>query len=115
MSQNLFNYDFLMTVTIETMPVPTTDQTIPWRAGNARLVNLSGRLLGAHVSHAGLIVLWVGAITLFEVSGFDPSRPMYKQGLIVRVLLTFLFLCVALHEGISSFAVVIQRVATHLD
>lgn len=56
---------------------------IPWRAGNARLINLSGRLLGAHVAHAGLIVLWAGAITLFEVAGFDASRPMYEQGLIV--------------------------------
>jgi photosystem II CP43 chlorophyll apoprotein len=56
---------------------------IPWRAGNARLVDLSGRLLGAHVAHAGLIVLWAGAITLFEVSNFDPSLPMYEQGLIV--------------------------------
>ncbi|MDJ0515951.1 MAG: chlorophyll a/b binding light-harvesting protein [Trichodesmium sp. MO_231.B1] len=56
---------------------------IPWRAGNARLVNLSGKLLGAHVAHAGLIVLWAGAITLFEVGNFDPSLPMYEQGLIV--------------------------------
>lgn len=56
---------------------------IPWRAGNARLVNLSGKLLGAHVAHAGLIVLWAGAITLFEVSNFDPSLPMSEQGLIV--------------------------------
>lgn len=57
--------------------------SIPWRAGNARLVNLSGMLLGAHVAHAGLIVLWVGAITLFEVAGFKPDQPMYEQGLIV--------------------------------
>jgi len=56
---------------------------IPWWAGNARLVNLSGRLLGAHVAHAGLIVLWAGAITLFEVAGFDSTQPMYAQGLIV--------------------------------
>lgn len=56
---------------------------IPWRAGNARLVNLSGMLLGAHVAHAGLIVLWAGAITLFEVAGFQPDQPMYEQGLIV--------------------------------
>ena len=59
------------------------DLQIPWRAGNARLVDLSGRLLGAHVAHAGLIVLWAGAITLFELSSFDPSLPMYEQGLIL--------------------------------
>jgi photosystem II CP43 chlorophyll apoprotein len=56
---------------------------IPWRAGNARLTDLSGMLLGAHVAHAGLIVLWAGSITLFEVAGFDPARSMYEQGLIV--------------------------------
>jgi photosystem II CP43 chlorophyll apoprotein len=58
-------------------------ESIPWRAGNARLVNLSGKLLGAHVAHAGLIVLWAGAITLFEVGQVDPSRPIAEQGLIV--------------------------------
>ena len=58
-------------------------ETIPWRAGNARLENLSGKLLGAHVAHAGLIVFWAGAITLFELSIFDPAQPMYEQGLIV--------------------------------
>ncbi|MDF5730103.1 MAG: chlorophyll a/b binding light-harvesting protein [Rhizonema sp. PD38] len=55
----------------------------PWWAGNARLTNLSGKLLGAHVAHAGLIVLWAGAITLFELAHFDPAKPMYEQGLIL--------------------------------
>jgi photosystem II CP43 chlorophyll apoprotein len=60
-----------------------TTQSIPWWSGNARLTNLSGRLLGAHVAHAGLIVLWAGATTLFELAHFDTSQPMYQQGLIL--------------------------------
>lgn len=59
------------------------DTLVPWWAGNARLTDLSGKLLGAHVAHAGLIVLWAGLITLFEVSRFELSRPMFEQGLIV--------------------------------
>ncbi|WP_199331298.1 MULTISPECIES: chlorophyll a/b binding light-harvesting protein [unclassified Calothrix] len=64
------------------MAVQTPD-TIPWWSGNARLTNLSGRLLGAHVAHAGLIVLWAGATTLFELARFQASQPMYEQGLIL--------------------------------
>ncbi|CAK9250136.1 unnamed protein product, partial [Sphagnum jensenii] len=52
-----------------------------WWAGNARLINLSGKLLGAHVAHAGLIVFWAGAMNLFEVAHFVPEKPMYEQGL----------------------------------
>jgi len=58
-------------------------QPYSWWAGNFRFADLSGKLLGAHVAHAGLIVLWAGAMTLFELSRFDPSLPMYDQGLIL--------------------------------
>jgi photosystem II CP43 chlorophyll apoprotein len=54
-----------------------------WWAGNARLIDLSGKLLGAHVAHAGLIVFWAGAMTLFEVAHYIPEKPMYEQGLIL--------------------------------
>jgi photosystem II CP43 chlorophyll apoprotein len=53
-----------------------------WWSGNARLINLSGRLLGAHVAHAGLMVFWAGAMMLFEVSHFTYDKPMYEQGFI---------------------------------
>lgn len=58
-------------------------ESTPWWSGNARLTQLSGKLLGAHVAHAGLIVLWAGAMTLFEITKYDPSQPMYEQGLIL--------------------------------
>ncbi|ELR98439.1 photosystem II reaction center protein CP43 [Gloeocapsa sp. PCC 73106] len=54
-----------------------------WWSGNARLINLSGKLLGAHVAHAGLIVFWTGAMTLFEVAHYVPEKPMYEQGMIL--------------------------------
>jgi photosystem II CP43 chlorophyll apoprotein len=54
-----------------------------WWAGNARLINLSGKLLGAHVAHAGLIVFWAGSINLFEVAHFVIEKPIYEQGLIL--------------------------------
>ena len=36
-----------------------------WWAGNARIINLSDKLLGSHVAHAGLIVFCAGAMNLF--------------------------------------------------
>ncbi|NJN29410.1 MAG: chlorophyll a/b binding light-harvesting protein [Synechococcales cyanobacterium RM1_1_8] len=56
---------------------------VPWWSGNARLTDLSGRLLGAHVAHAGLIVFWAGAMTLFELSRLDLAEPLGRQGLIL--------------------------------
>jgi photosystem II CP43 chlorophyll apoprotein len=66
--------------------ISTADPLIaaaPWWAGNARLTDLSGRLLGAHVAHAGLIVFWAGAMTLIELLNFNPDLPMYTQGAIL--------------------------------
>jgi photosystem II CP43 chlorophyll apoprotein len=66
------------------IPEPDNPQSeYGWWAGNARFIDLSGRILGAHVAHAGLIVLWAGAMTLFELSNFNPELPMYNQGLIL--------------------------------
>ncbi|NEP20105.1 MAG: chlorophyll a/b binding light-harvesting protein, partial [Leptolyngbya sp. SIO4C1] len=42
-----------------------------------------GHPADAHVAHAGLIVLWAGIITLFEVNRLDLSRPLYEQGMIL--------------------------------
>lgn len=62
---------------------PAEGESFPWWADNARLTNLDGRLLGSHLAHAGLIVLWAGAYILFELGRFNPELPMYEQGLIL--------------------------------
>ena len=72
-------------MTISTSPLSVEQDLTdsPWWAGNARLTSLSGKLLGAHVAHSGLIVFWAGAMTLFELAHFNPAEPMYTQGLIL--------------------------------
>ncbi len=63
----------------------STDKTFasgtnsPWLIGNARLTDLSGQLLGAHIAHAGLIMFWAGSITIIETLRFVPGVPMSEQ------------------------------------
>ena len=54
-----------------------------WWAGNARMIELTGKLLGAHVAHAGAILFWAGAMSIFECSHFVPEKPLYEQGFIL--------------------------------
>jgi len=54
-----------------------------WWSGNARFIELSGKYLGAHVAHAALIIFWSGSMTLFELSHFVYSKPLYEQGFIL--------------------------------
>ena len=61
-----------------------------WWSGNARFIALSGKFLGAHVSHAGLIMFWCGTMTIFEVSHFVSEKPLYEQGFILLPHLTTL-------------------------
>ncbi|MEO1619940.1 MAG: chlorophyll a/b binding light-harvesting protein [Cyanobacteria bacterium J06632_3] len=49
--------------------------------GNARLIGLSNRLLGAHIAHAGLIMFWAGSITVSEVLNYDPTVSLSDQSL----------------------------------
>jgi photosystem II CP43 chlorophyll apoprotein len=79
----LWHFLVYMEGRILTVAITEKSTSIGWWAGNARLTNLSGRLLGAHIAHAGLILLWAGSMTIFEISHYDSSQPLYQQGLIL--------------------------------
>jgi photosystem II CP43 chlorophyll apoprotein len=91
-----------MATSISPLSVEQDLASSPWWAGNARLTNLSGKLLGAHVAHAGLIVFWTGVMTLFELAHFHPAEPMYQQGLILLPHLA------ALGWGVDAGGVVVD-------
>lgn len=69
--------------TANTEACPSTHSLTPWWMGNARLINFSGQLLGAHLAHAGLIMFWAGSTTIAEVSHFDPKQAISAQQLVV--------------------------------
>jgi photosystem II CP43 chlorophyll apoprotein len=74
--------------TISTEKTFAANTNADWLVGNARLTNLSGQLLGAHVAHAGLIMFWAGAIELSstavsEALRYIPNLPMSDQGLVL--------------------------------
>lgn len=54
---------------------------LSWLAGNARLKELSGQLLGAHIAHAGLIMFWAGTTTISEVVRYIPGQTLSSQGM----------------------------------
>ena len=82
---------------------PAGGEFFPWWAGNAHLINLSGRLLGTRVAHAGLIVFWAGAYSLLELSRFNPELPMYEQGLILLPNLAIFGLGVGARGKINDY------------
>jgi photosystem II CP43 chlorophyll apoprotein len=70
-----------MTITTENTFAANTNA--PWLIGNARLTDLSGQLLGAHVAHAGLIMFWAGTTTVIETLRYTPGVPLHEQGMIL--------------------------------
>ena len=54
-----------------------------WLQGNARLINRTEQLLGAHLAHAGLIMFWAGSFTLLEISRYSGDVPISDQGLLL--------------------------------
>ncbi|MEM1239205.1 MAG: chlorophyll a/b binding light-harvesting protein [Cyanobacteria bacterium P01_H01_bin.26] len=56
---------------------------LSWLQGNARLIDRTEQLLGAHLAHAGLIMFWAGSFTLLEISRYVADVPMADQGLLL--------------------------------
>jgi photosystem II CP43 chlorophyll apoprotein len=72
--------DNVLTLSLDKTFVANNPQN-EWLIGNARLVSFSGLLLGAHLAHAGLILLWAGSFTLLEVSQVQLGIPLGEQHL----------------------------------
>jgi photosystem II CP43 chlorophyll apoprotein len=44
---------------------------------------MNGKFLGAHISHASIIICWADSMCLFEISHFVCDKPLYEQGFII--------------------------------
>lgn len=56
---------------------------LSWLQGNARLIDRTELLLGAHLAHAGLIMFWAGSFTLLEIFRYSADAPISEQGLLL--------------------------------
>jgi photosystem II CP43 chlorophyll apoprotein len=71
-----------MTISLE-RSIADNNPRLAWLVGNAKLVELSGQLLGAHIAHAGLIMFWAGTTAISETLRFQPDLPFAEQGFIL--------------------------------
>jgi photosystem II CP43 chlorophyll apoprotein len=71
-----------MTISLE-RSIADNNPKLAWSIGNAKLINLSGQLLGAHIAHAGLIMFWAGTTAIAETLRFQPDLPFTEQGFIL--------------------------------
>lgn len=44
--------------------------------GGSEILDLSSKLLEAHITHIKLIIFWIRVINLFEIGHFVPEKPM---------------------------------------
>ena len=73
----------MVSVTQKTENSTSQSFDFSWLQGNARLIDRTEQLLGAHLAHAGLIMFWAGSFTLFELSRYVADMPISEQGLLL--------------------------------
>jgi photosystem II CP43 chlorophyll apoprotein len=71
-----------MTISLD-RSIADNNPRLAWLVGNAKLVNFSGQLLGAHLAHAGLIMFWTGTTTISEVLRWQPGLSLADQNFLL--------------------------------